>query len=177
MKEQLRLKFEEKKRELDALNEQLLENKAYQLDILERNKEDLAALKSRGGKKEHKEKDGEQEPDVTALLHQVGAHIKRCYSIIGEVQEGKEIMEILEDIEIVIGEIRKVIQVTYFAPENSKIDVQVGAYKAAELEAIKTKVLNEERNRKAENALEIKESNLQKQIDEAKKKADKLATR
>ena len=91
----------------------MVENKIYQLDILRTITEELALLQNKSlaeKSNQNDKKDGsEEEPNIPLLLSEIGTHIKSCYKIIGEVQEGKEIMEILEDIEIVLHELRKVI--------------------------------------------------------------------
>ena len=64
--------------------------------------------------KTKKKKEGEaEEPNIPKLLKDVDVQIRDVYSLIGDVPEGKETMDILEDIEILLFEYRKVIELCF----------------------------------------------------------------
>ena len=106
---------------LDLVNQQLL------LESLQQQSMMTSADDKK--KKKSDDKDEEHEPDIQGLLGKLNDSIRNTYRVLDgstsmEVLKGKECIDLLQDIEVVLMEFRKVIQVTYEEPGECKTKVE-----------------------------------------------------
>lgn len=94
--------------------------------VLEELRKQSKMKKDEEKKSKRDEKEEEKEPDIEGLLGKLNDQIRSTFRVIdaNKLLKGKETLDLLQDIEIVLMEFRKVINVIYNEPGECKLIVE-----------------------------------------------------